>query len=135
VFAEDRYFDVFVEYAKDGIDDLHVRIEVHNRGPDAAELHLLPTLWFRNTWSWNGGKRPSIRQAAPGVAVAEHESEGTYHLRAEGAPEVLFTENETNHKPLFGGAKPGCVKDGMNDYLVPGSRWVAQDPAGRQGAA
>ena len=135
VFAEDRYFDVFVEYAKDGIDDLHVRIEVHNRGPDAAELHLLPTLWFRNTWSWNGGKRPSIRQAAPGVAVAEHESEGTYHLRAEDAPKLLFTENETNHKRLFGGANPGYVKDGINDHVVQGSRSVNQEQAGSKCAA
>src|SRR5256886_8060583 len=82
VFAEDRYFDVFVEYAKDGIEDLHIRIEVHNRGPDAAELHLLPTLWARNTWSWNGGKRPAIRQAAPGVRPAAPETAAADHFRA-----------------------------------------------------
>src|SRR4051812_46251218 len=134
-FAGDRYFDVFVEYAKDGIDDLHVRIEVHNRGPETAELHLLPTLWFRNTWSWNGGNRPSIRQMAPGVATVEHESEGRYHLRAEGAPALLFTENETNHERLFGGANAGYVKDGINDHVVHGSPSVNPELKGSKCAA
>ena len=135
VFAEDRYFDVFVEYAKDGIEDLHVRIEVHNRGPDDAELHLLPTLWFRNTWSWNGEKRPSIRQTEPGLAVAEHESEGRYHLRAEGAPPFLFTENETNHARISGGANTGFVKDGINDHVVHGSQSVNPELQGSKCAA
>ena len=135
VFAEDRYFDVFVEYAKDGIEDLHVRIEVHNRGPDDAELHLLPTLWFRNTWSWNGEKRPSIRQTEPGLAVAEHESEGRYHLRAEVAPPFLFTENETNHARISGGANTGFVKDGINDHVVHGSQSVNPELQGSKCAA
>src|SRR3954469_6293685 len=134
-FAGDRYFDVFVEYAKDGIDDLHVRIEVHNRGPEAAEVNLLPTLWFRNTWSWNGGRRPSIQQTAPGVAVAEHESEGRYHFRAEGAPELLFTENETNQERLFGGVNAGYVKDGINDHVVHGSPSVNPEHRGSKCAA
>src|SRR5438067_2227628 len=103
VRAEYRYCDGFAQYAKDGIEDLHVRIEIHNRGPEPADLHLLPTLWFRNTWSWNGGRRPQVRQAAPGLAVAEHESEGRYYLRAEGSPPHLFTENDTNQKRLFAG--------------------------------
>src|SRR6267154_2366738 len=135
VFAEDRYFDVFVEYAKDGIEDLHVRIEVHNRGPEAASLHLLPTRWFRNTWTWDGRKRPSIRQDAPGVAVTEHESEGRYYLRAEGSPPLLFTDNETNHERLFGGTNGAYVKDGINDHVIRGSPSVNPDLVGTKCSA
>ena len=135
VFAEDRYFDVFVEYAKDGIEDIHVRIEVHNRGPEAAHLHLLPTLWFRNTWSWNGGSRPSIHAAGPGLATAEHPSEGRYYLRAEGAPPLLFTENDTNQKRLFSGTNSTYVKDGINDHVISGSPSVNPDLRGTKCAA
>jgi len=135
VFAGDRYFDVFVEYAKDGIEDLHVRIAIHNRGPQDAELHLLPTLWFRNTWSWNGGARPGIRQVEPGLVAAEHESEGRYHLRAEGAPAFLFTENETNQKRLFGRENAGYVKDGINDHVVGGAPSVNPELEGTKCAA
>ena len=135
VFAGDRYFDVFVEYAKDGIEDLYVRIAIHNRGPQDAELHLLPTLWFRNTWSWNGGARPRIRQVEPGLVVAEHESEGRYQLRAEGAPAFLFTDNETNQKRLFGGRNAGYVKDGINDHVVVGAPSVNPELEGTKCAA
>ncbi|MFL5391164.1 MAG: glucosidase, partial [Myxococcales bacterium] len=135
VFAGDRYFDVFVEYAKDGIEDLYVRIEVHNRGPDTAALHLLPTFWFRNTWSWNGGKRPVIRQAEPGLAVAEETGQHCY-LRAEGAPPFLFTENETNYERLFGTANASrYVKDGINDHVVHGSPSVNRELRGTKCAA
>ncbi|MFL5365260.1 MAG: MGH1-like glycoside hydrolase domain-containing protein [Myxococcales bacterium] len=135
VFAGDRYFDVFVEYAKDGIEDLYVRIEVHNRGPDTAALHLLPTFWFRNTWSWNGGERPVIRQAEPGLAVAEETGQHCY-LRAEGAPPFLFTENETNYERLFGTANGSrYVKDGINDRIVHGSPSVNPELRGTKCAA
>src|SRR5207248_597241 len=92
IFAEDRYFDVVVEYAKAGPDDLLVRVSATNRGPDPAELHLLPTLWFRNTWAWGGhgaGERPSLRRAEDGSArvVAEHPELGRYVLACEGRPD------------------------------------------------
>src|SRR5207237_704937 len=89
----------------------------------------------RNSWGWEGGKRPSIRQAAPGLALAEHESEGRYSLRAEGAPPFLFTENETNHRRLFGGANAGYVKDGINDHVVHGSPSVNPELQGTKCAA
>jgi hypothetical protein len=129
VFKDDRYFDVFVEYAKGSPEDILVRISAANRGPVPAELHLLPTLWLRNTWSWgrNGAMKPNLRQEVPpsqvNCAVIELE-ENTYGRRAlycEGNPELLFTENETNHVRL-GGAVNGSVhfKDGINEYVVHG---------------
>jgi hypothetical protein len=128
VFSENRYFDVFVEYAKGGVDDILIRITAENRGPDAAMLHLLPTLWFRNTWSWTpGAPRPhlaAVDAAAAGVgAVVEAVAIGgpTRWLSCAGDPELLFTENDTNMPRLFGvtGATP-YAKDGINDYLVGG---------------
>jgi hypothetical protein len=126
-FEGGRYFDVFVEYAKASPEDLLVRIEAHNRGPDAAPLDLLPTLWFRNTWSWDGERqRPSLRAeggeagAAPRVR-ARHASQGEYVLHCDGAPELLFTENDTNLSRLFG-APNGVhhVKDAFHEYVVNG---------------
>ena len=96
VFDEDRYFDVFVEYAKGGPDDILIRITAHNRGSEAARLHLLPTFWFRNTWSWKeGAPKPSLREAE-GTIRALHPELGEYTLYCDGAPELLFTENESN---------------------------------------
>src|SRR5436190_551399 len=86
-FDEDRYFDVFVEYAKAGPDDILVRITVHNRGPEAARLRLLPTLWFRNTWSWDADQpKPSLREVAPGVVQATHQELGECRLSCDGTP-------------------------------------------------
>src|SRR5437660_2871399 len=101
VFDGDRYFDVTVEYAKGGVDDLLIRVTAVNRGPEAAELHLLPTLWFRNTWSWEPVRaRPSLRVGEPGcdyvVVEVEHPALGARWLCCAGAPELLFTENNTN---------------------------------------
>jgi len=122
VFADDRYFDVFVEYAKEGPEDVLIRITVHNRGPDTARLHVLPTLWFRNTWSWSEGKpKPLLRQIAPGVMRASHQELGEYWLSCDGAPELLFTENESNAGRLWG--QPNAsryVKDAFHDYIVSG---------------
>src|SRR5438067_2317351 len=119
VFEGDRYFDVFVEYAKADVEDLCIRIEVANRGPQQAELDLLPTLWFRNTWSWeNGKRRPSLRANAPATVQADHAHEGRRFLHCEGQPELLFTENETNVSRLFGSKNGGYVKDGINDFVV-----------------
>jgi hypothetical protein len=122
VFNDDRYFDVFVEYAKGGPDDIQIRITVHNRGPEAARLQLLPTLWFRNTWSSKAGvPKPSLR-AADGAIHAAHGELGDYTLFCDGAPELLFTENETNAQRLWGqpNASP-WVKDAFHQYVVSGN--------------
>ena len=135
VFDDDRYFDVVVEYAKAAPDDLLIRIHVTNRGPEPAEIHLLPTLWYRNTWSWDtaGPERPVLRAGpgGPGHAVVEgeHPSLGARWLYCEGAPELLFTENETNAARLYGVPNAGpYVKDGIDDYVVHG-RQEAVNPA------
>jgi hypothetical protein len=138
-FAENRYFDVFVEYAKVDAEDVLMRVTVHNRGPEPAPIHLLPTLWFRNTWSWNGDAgRGSLAAAeapdatgGPGYRAVEVRTRryGARWLYAEGAPELLFTENETNTSRLFGvpNAQP-YVKDGIHEAVVAG-RADAVNPA------
>jgi Glycosyl hydrolase family 63 C-terminal domain len=123
IFNEDRYFDVFVEYAKADIEDILIKITATNRGPETAALNLLPTIWFRNTWSWdqNGTARPSLRQIAEGVVELEMRGLGKRWLYGDGSPELLFTENETNIKRLFNAANGSrFVKDGVNDYIVQG---------------
>jgi hypothetical protein len=123
IFNDDRYFDVFVEYAKDGPEDILVRITAANRGPDAAELHLLPTLWFRNDWSkWiaesnRAAEKPTLKQidapAGTSAVAIEHPVLGKYILFCEGDVPLLFTENETNHQRLFGQKNESPhVKDG-----------------------
>jgi hypothetical protein len=125
VFDEDRYFDVFIEYAKAGPDDILIRIEAINRGPDPAPLHLLPTVWFRNTWSWGLDERkPKLRRDASAEIAAiklDHYYYGSRWLYCEGAPNLLFTENETNNNRLFNSenASP-YVKDGVNDFIIHG---------------
>ena len=131
VFEGDRYFDVFVEYAKGGPDDILVKITAVNRGPEAAELHLLPTLWFRNDWSsWIAGHavRPRLAQvtarAGTSAVSAAHPLLGEYTLHCEGDVPLLFTENETNNERLFPGTRSESpyVKDGINDCVVQGKR-------------
>ncbi len=131
IFDEDRYFDVFVEYAKASAEDILVRITVINRGPEAATLDLLPTLWFRNTWTWHPNTpRPVLSKyeyqpPAPGYGIvkADHEYYGQRWLYCEGTPNLLFTENETNLERLYGvpNASP-YVKDSINDYIVHGKQ-------------
>ena len=123
VFQDNRYFDVFVEYAKGDVEDILIKITATNRGPEAAALRLLPTIWFRNTWSWGDDDlRPDLRQVAGGIEL-DHPSMGKRWLYCEGAPELLFTENETNRQRLFGVENPcPCVKDGIHDYIVNGQR-------------
>lgn len=139
VFNEDRYFDVFVEYAKNDPEDLLIKISVVNRGPEAAWLTVLPTLWFRNTWSWeDGGSKPVLQrvEAKGASAISAHhtdplfqESLADYFLYAEGEVPVLFTENETNNERLFGGQNASqYVKDGINNYVVNGQQ-AAVNPA------
>jgi hypothetical protein len=123
IFDDDRYFDVFVEYAKAGPDDILMRVTAHNRGPQAADLHILPTVWFRNTWSWKPGvTKPSLRADGPGRVAAEHATLGKYSLFVDGDAKLLFCENETNAKKLFGLAVKGPFKDGVNDYVVNGDQ-------------
>jgi hypothetical protein len=127
IFDEGRYFDVVVEYAKAKAEDLLVRITVTNRGPEAAGLRLLPTLWFRNTWSWGRDLRRPLAQRGPqrsdGVStvIATHWELGEYSLYCDGADDLLFTENETNTMRLFGTASPSpYVKDAFHSYIVGG---------------
>ena len=122
VFDENRYWDVFVEYFNAAPDDILVQITVHNRGPEPAELHLLPQLWFRNTWSWGGpATKPEIR-ARGSMLVAKHPELGTYHLYVEGHADLLFCENQTNGPRLFGDSPQGYYKDAFHEYLVEGNR-------------
>jgi hypothetical protein len=125
VFEGDRYFDVAAEYAKATPEDVLVRVTVTNRGKEAAPIHVLPTLWFRNTWSWDGGPRPRLDKA-PGKAVAiaaSHDELGRRWLYCDKGPELLFTENETNAERVFGSrsASP-FVKDAFDAYVVHGLR-------------
>jgi hypothetical protein len=130
VFAQSRYFDVQVEYAKADPTDIVIRLTVTNRGPDTAQLHLLPTLWFRNTWAWDVDRaRPFLRRAAPGLVEAAHHELGTYWLACEREPELLFTQNETNAQRLWGGTNASpFVKDGIGEAIVHG-RAEAVNPA------
>ena len=123
IFDDDRYFDVFLEYAKEGPDDILIRVSVHNRGQEAARLQLLPTLWFRNTWSWGDeGEKPVLREN-PGAIAASHPELGEYTLSCDGAPELLFTENESNIQKLWGQPNPTpYVKDAFHRYVVSGER-------------
>jgi len=141
VFNENRYFDVFVEYAKESPEEILIRISVYNRGPDDAVLHLLPTLWFRNTWAWRSGTlKPSLRQvdgpAEAKTIAAYHAELGTRWLYSEGDPQALFTENETNQWRIFGKLNPTpYLKDGINDYIVTGrSEAVSPEHSGTKAA-
>jgi hypothetical protein len=128
VFADDRYFDVVVEYAKAAPEDILIRITATNRGPEAAELDLLPTLWFRNTWSWEPGTpRPRLSAARPrrghAVVEVEHDTLAGYWLACEGAPQLLFTENDTDRERLWGLPNDApFVKDGINEAVVYGRK-------------
>ena len=128
VFDQDRYFDVFVEYAKESPRDLLIRISIHNRGPDPSRLHVLPTLWFRNEGSWPAGtQKPALRQlegnAACRAIAAEHPKLGLFYLYCDGNVPLLFTENETNTQRLFGVSNvTPYVKDGINNYVVLGQQ-------------
>jgi hypothetical protein len=124
IFNEDRYFDIFVEYAKQDVDDILVRVTIINRGPDPASLHLLPTLWFRNTWSWGyGTPRPELTRYDSQTIAAREQTLGEFKLWLEDAPPMLFTENESNTKQLWnydGG--PPYSKDAFHRYLIQGDR-------------
>ncbi len=126
IFDDDRYWDVFVEYAKASPDDILMRVTVHNRGPEEATLHVLPQLWFRNMWSWKpDGKARKLSAGENDAVVAEHHRLGEYRLHADAAPangtlQWLFTGNDTN-PGLFGAAKDGFFKDAFHEYVVNGN--------------
>jgi hypothetical protein len=128
IFAENRYFDVFVEYAKCDVEDILIKITAINRGPELAPLHILPTVWFRNTWSWGKDlRRPTARKApdVPGAVCVEleHWQYGKRWLIASGQPALLFTENETNFEKVFNyKSRTPYVKDAFGRYLVEGQK-------------
>jgi hypothetical protein len=123
VFDDNRYFDVFVEYAKSSPEDVLIQISIHNRGPEVAELHVLPTLWFRNEWSWHGADaRPGLQRAGNSIK-ASHPTLGEHYLYCDGNPVLLFTENETNTERIFGVPnRSPFVKDSINNYIVHGQK-------------
>ncbi len=129
IFDDNRYFDVFVEYAKATAEGMLIRITIHNRGPEAAPIHLLPTFWFRNTWSWGRsgegqGERGVIRKINDSTLFVEHPSLGRYQLSIDydgEAPPLLFTENETNTQRLFNWPNHSpYVKDAFHEYIIHG---------------
>ena len=123
VFDEDRFFDITVDYAKAGVDDIHMRITARNCGPEAAPLHIIPQVWFRNVWSWreDGAARPNLSVRPDGAVRCTHPRLDTYHLSVEGRPDLLFCENDTNvHRH---GGYPNAVnryKDGLHARIVDG---------------
>ncbi|MBE9193668.1 glucosidase [Gloeocapsopsis crepidinum LEGE 06123] len=137
IFDDNRYFDVFVEYAKHTAEDILIQIQVVNRGT-AATLHVLPTLWFRNTWSWGGEEIKPILQKFDhhglSAIAAFHPTLGKRYLYCQGETELLFTENETNTERLFNFPNATYVKDGINDYIVQGRETVNRD-SGTKAAA
>ena len=150
VFNDNRYFDVFVEYAKAGPEDILIQITAHNRGPESAPLHILPTLWFRNTWDWGRDyQRPSLGASLEGSSNeqtdlhsfrsirAQHPILGEYFFYCQDATDLLFTENETNTQRLYGvPASSHWVKDGINDYVVNGQTGAVNPMhTGTKGAA
>lgn len=132
VFDDDRYFDIVVEYAKHGPDDLVMRVRVVNRGPDDAPIVVMPQAWFRNTWAWGRWpERPSAEAVGEDRVTLTHPSLGSYVLHADQPDELAFCENDTNLPRLFGHGDPGYFKDGLHDFIVHGRR-EAVNPA-RQG--
>ena len=127
IFNEDRYFDVVVEYAKADVEDILIKISATNHGPEAASLNLLPTIWFRNTWSWNqnGTAKPGLHRVKEGVIELEVGGLGKRWLYCDDSADLLFTENETNAQRLFNSTNGShFVKDGINDYVVYGNQYA-----------
>jgi hypothetical protein len=122
VFAEDRYFDVFIEYAKNDDDDVLIRLTIHNRGPETARLHLLPTFWFRNTWTWSPGSvQPEMHAVSSSQIELSHPSLGMRFVTMHGNPQLLFTDNETNTERLWNyRSNNGYYKDAFHEYLIHG---------------
>ena len=123
IFHDNRYFDVFIEYAKVDTDDLLVKITIHNRGAETAALHVLPHVWFRNTWSWGyDDYKPELYLDEEGCIKIDHRVIGSYYFMAEGRSMAIFCENETNTERLYGTPTVGKCKDGINDFLIHGKK-------------
>ena len=136
IFEGDRYFDISLDYAKRGPDDILIRITVANRGPQAAPIWLLPTLWFRNTWSWtDSAPRPRLSALGPDAIGALHPGKPAMRLDCPGADGLLFCENETNAARLWGQPGPAWPKDGINDHVVTGTATVNPAQIGTKAAA
>ena len=138
VLDDDRYFDVFVEYARGEPDDMLMRVTVHNRGPDEAEIHVLPHLWFRNTWSWGrGAAKPSLQLSNDGSVLASHIELGEFRFHVEGHRDFLFCDNDTNVRRVFGADDPPShFKDAIHECVVNGRREaVSPDQRGTKCAA
>lgn len=130
ILDDNRYFDVFVEYAKNSSEDICMRVTVHNRSREDAEIHVLPQVWFRNTWAWDAEvEKPSLSLSRDGQLIARHGTLGNYRIATDGNPKWLFCENETNVRRLYGQADhAGYFKDGINDQVVQGDQ-SAVNPA------
>jgi Glycosyl hydrolase family 63 C-terminal domain len=143
ILRDQRYFDITLEYAKVDADDIFIRVTATNRGPEPAVLHVLPTIWFRNTWSWGEDRRlPDLRASSDLIShcptiQATHDALGEYKLHCDGSPELLFTENETNTERLFASRNQvKFVKDGINDFIVYGRQdAVNRERVGTKAAA
>ena len=135
IFDDDRYFDVDIEYAKAGPEDILMRLTIHNRGPEAAGIHALPQVWFRNTWSWvTDGQKPSLKRVGADV-VANHATLGVYAVHFDQPDEIRFCDNETNAAKVFGRERPpGLCKDGFHDYLTKGDESAAGSCGGTKAA-
>jgi hypothetical protein len=123
IFDDDRYFDIFVEYAKADVEDILIRITVHNRGREDAMIHVLPTLWFRNTWAWGyDDYEPQLMSSNSGDIMVNHKSLGPFMLHLQKKTNLLFCNNETNLQRLYGVPNTSpYVKDGINEFLVHGN--------------
>ncbi|HTI12447.1 MAG TPA: hypothetical protein VL832_27935 [Puia sp.] len=135
IFNEDKYFDIFIEYAKEDKEDILIRITVFNRGPEAAPIHILPTLWFRNTWNWGyNDYKPAMMTSNQGNISIEHNEVGEFTLHGEETDLHLFCENETNTKRLYGFNKEGYFKDGIHEYLIHGNEQAINYQQGTKAA-
>ena len=135
IFNEDKYFDVFIEYAKADMEDILIRITVYNRGKEDAPLHILPTLWFHNTWSWGyDDYKPAMMSSNEGNIIALHRDLGEFKLHGEEGGQHLFCDNETNTKHLYSVDGKGYYKDGINEYLLHGNQQAVNFQQGTKAA-
>jgi hypothetical protein len=136
IFNDDKYFDVFVEYAKADTDDMLVSITAHNRGNEAADLHLLPTIWFRNTWAWGRHPyKPTLWGETDTAIRISHEKLAVQYLYQEGGGEIVYCENETNNRRLYNVDSTTLYpKDGINDYVIHETNTVNPENKGTKAA-
>ena len=136
IFDNDAYIDVFIEYSKLNENAILIRLTLHNRGKEEATLHVLPTIWFRNTWAWGyDDARPQLHSHSPQIIAAYHRLLGCYYLKSEDFPETLFCENETNTNRFYGySTKSNYYKDGINDYLIHGNNSINPEQIGTKAA-